>query len=146
PAWLQHKQMEGVRNRRFAEMAVALGARSSAARNYDALVRRYQQNNKSIKVDALARACQGLLTTDDAWVDALRRKLEAERLALLTAREAEAGQTERLADQIARTEQSLTSASEVRRVDQGACPRIVKGLGPPRPSAQVPIQLTPFMP
>jgi len=145
PAWLQHKQMEGVRNRRFAEMAVALGARSSAARNYDALVRRYQQNNKSIKVDALTRACQGLLTTDDAWVDAVRRKLEAERLALLTAEEMEPGHTERLAEQIARTEQSLTSASEVRKVDQGACPRIVKGLGPPL-SAPVPIQLTPFMP
>ncbi|HVE85260.1 MAG TPA: hypothetical protein VND93_20550 [Myxococcales bacterium] len=141
PAWLQHKQLEAVRNRRYAEMAVALGARSSAARAYDALVRRFEAD-KSVRFDALSESCLGLLRRDEAWADAVRRKLEVERLALATASElGRHGPPEIVRGQIAETERSLASAAEVRRVDEGACPRKVR-----RPGRPAPIQVTPYTP
>jgi hypothetical protein len=138
--WLQHKQLEAVRARRFAELAMAMGARSSAARSYDALVKRWEQD-KSVKVDALTQSCQGLLHTDDAWSAAAQRKLEAERASLAVAEQV--GKQALVSAKIAETEQVLASASEVRKEDEKACPkkswRYVPGrpvwrtVKPPRP-------------
>ncbi|HEY8211671.1 MAG TPA: hypothetical protein VIG99_29515 [Myxococcaceae bacterium] len=128
--WLQHKQMEAVRTRRFAELAMAMGARSSAARSYDALVKRWEQD-KSVKVDALTRSCQGLLKTDEAWAVAAARKLETERASLAIAEQV--GKVETVSAKIAETERTLASASEVRKEDEKACPKTSWKYVPGRP-------------
>ncbi|HYV45318.1 MAG TPA: hypothetical protein VFA20_10675 [Myxococcaceae bacterium] len=128
--WLQHKQLEAVRTRRFAELAMAMGARSSAARNYDALVERWKQD-KSVKVDALARSCQGLLRSDDVWAAAAQRKLEMEKASLPVA--AQVGKETVLNAKILESERVLASASEIRKEDEKACPKTSWKYVPGRP-------------
>jgi len=128
--WLQHKQLEAVRTRRFAELAMAMGARSSAARSYDALVERWKQD-KSVKVDALTKSCQGLLHTDDAWAAAARRKLETEKASLAVA--TQVGKEAAISAKILESERVLASASETRKEDEQACPKTSWKYVPGRP-------------
>jgi hypothetical protein len=128
--WLQHKQMEAVRARRFAELAMAMGARSSAARNYDALVKRWEQD-KSVKVDAITRSCKGLITTDEAWSAAAQKKLETEKASLAIA--TLVGQEAAVSAKIVESERALASASEARQDDERACPKTTWKYVPGRP-------------
>jgi len=128
--WLQHKQLEAVRTRRFAELAMAMGARSSAARNYDALVERWKQDH-SVKVEALTRSCQGLLHSDDAWAAAAQRKLEVEKASLPVA--TQVGKEAVVSAKILESERVLASASEIRKEDEQACPKTSWKYVPGRP-------------
>jgi len=95
-----------------------------------ALVERWKQD-KSVKVDALTRSCQGLLHTDDAWAAAARRKLETEKASLAVA--TQVGKEAAISAKILESERVLASASETRKEDEQACPKTSWKYVPGRP-------------
>lgn len=79
---LQILQLDALRAQSSSNVAIALGARGSAQKNWADMVARYQANNKAFTLKQLQEGCADLLAADDALLAALEKQKENEQRTL----------------------------------------------------------------
>lgn len=126
---LRFAQLDNLRGRRAAEAVIAVGARTSAAVTYDALVKKYKENSQSVAVDDLKARCADLLKADDGWIAGVERQLEIDEKTLtlateLKAKDPEWARVEALAQsKVEATRKDLSDVKKNREADAGICPK-----------------------
>jgi hypothetical protein len=129
PPEIRFAQLEALRGQRAASAVVAVGARTVAAVNYDALVKKYKAKPEHSLVDELKTKCAALLKTDDAWIAAIERQLDMDQqtLALIVELKANDPQWAKaeaaIQSNVDATKKDLDAAKKTRTDDAGICPK-----------------------
>ena len=126
---LQFAQLDAIRSRGAARVALAVGTRNQAVLEYDALVAKYKAKAGSVAVKLLRDACAAMVAADDALVDADQKQadLESRTLALaqrLAQKDASWTQAAQAAQaQVDAATAELEKAKRTRAADAAVCPK-----------------------
>jgi hypothetical protein len=130
PPHLQFAQLDLLRARRLAEVAIAEGSRALAAAAYDDAVKRYKAGAKEVSVLELKDKCAALLAADDKAIEALQKQVEVETkthdfAAAQKAKDAGWEPAETLsAQKLAEAQKDVQSFQQNRKADEAACPKV----------------------
>ena len=83
---LQFSQLDAIRGRRAAKLAMAVGARNLAVVGYDALVALFKKKAPGVQLKHVKEGCLAMLRADDALIDANQKQLEVDEKSLKLAK------------------------------------------------------------
>jgi hypothetical protein len=128
---LAFTQLDLMRARRAAEAAVAFGERKAASGAYEDLVKRFKAKEKpEVTVAALKDGCAALLAADDKLIGAVEKQASTEESTNKFATEQKAKDASwgdaanAAAAKLAEAQKDLATFKEVRKQDEGACPKV----------------------